>query len=210
MGSPLSLRSAEMQLLEPLQDHSLIHTMRTRTFFLVVALLLAVSGPAQGQTDVRHVDLEIEPLAYTFGGAGGHVALQNGAWKYEIEVFGLEIPQSLHGNTRFTARPTGFELHFERFFGERVGGFYLGPEVGLVRLRLNHSPSGRTEYRTRYSVGLRGGYQWYTGLGNIYVSPVVGLSYTLNGEAIEIGGDTFESAPLGPWGTVGLGWSFGR
>ena len=42
------------------------------------------------------------------------------------------------------------------------------------------------------------------------MSPVVGLSYTLNGEAVSVGGDTFESAPIGPWGTVGLGWSFGR
>lgn len=184
--------------------------MRTRASLLTIAFLLTFAGPAHAQTEARHVDLEVEPLAYTFGGAGGHVALQDGAWKYEVEVFGLEIPESLHGNDGFTATPLGVELHVEHFFGDDAGGFYVGPEAGLVQLELHHSPSGITEHNTRYSIGVRGGYQWYTGLGNLYVSPVIGLSYTLNGEAVDIGGDTFESAPLGPWGTVGIGWSFGR
>lgn len=184
--------------------------MRTLTPLLTAALLLVFAGRAHAQPDTRHVDLEVEPLAYTFGGAGGHVALQHGARKYEVEVFGLEIPESLHGNDGFTANPLGVEFHVEHFFGDEVGGFYVGPEAGLVQLELHHSPTGLTEETVRYSVGVRGGYQWYTGLGNLYVSPVVGLSYTLNGDAIDIGGDTFESAPLGPWGTVGIGWSLGR
>lgn len=149
-------------------------------------------------------------MAYVFGGAGGHVAYQAGRWKYEVEVFSLEIPTSLHGNDAFEASPLGAELHAEHFFGEDAGGFYVGPEVGIVRLTLTHHGSGTSEQRPRYSVGVRGGYQWYTGLGNLYLSPVVGVSYTLNGEPVSIGGDTFESAPVGPWGTVGVGWSFSR
>lgn len=184
--------------------------MRTLASVLAIAILLASAGPANAQHQTRHVDLEVEPLAYVFGGAGGHVALQAGAWKYEVEVFGLEIPESLHGNDGFEASPLGVEFHAERFFGDGRGGFYVGPEVGVVRLDVTHRNSGTTERHPRYSVGVRGGYQWYTGLGNLYVSPVVGVSYTLNGDAVTIAGDTLESAPLGPWGTVGLGWSFGR
>jgi len=190
--------------------------MRTIASFVAVVTLLASAGPAQAQQSVysqdrvRHLDLEVEPLAYAFGGAGGHVAYQSGDWKYEVEAFALEIPQSLHGNDSFTASPVGAELHVEHFFGEGPGGFYVGPEAGIVRLDVTHQASGTSTQRTRYSVGVRGGYQWYTGLGNLYISPVVGISYTLNGESVSVGGDTFESAPIGPWGTVGLGWSFGR
>lgn len=131
-----------------------------------------------------------------------------GNWKYEVEVFGLEIPESLHGNDGFTASPLGAELHVEHFFGEDPGGFYVGPEAGIVQLEVTHRASGMSTQKTRYSIGVRGGYQWYTGLGNLYVSPVVGVSYTLNADAIDVGDETFETAPIGPWGTVGLGWSF--
>lgn len=184
--------------------------MRTLASLLIIAVLVASAGPTHAQPEVHHVDLEVEPLAYAFGGAGGHAAVQAGAWKYEIEVFSLEIPESLHGNDGFTASPLGAELHLERFFNHEPGGFYVGPEVGIVRLDLAHRTSGTSQQHTRYSIGVRGGYQWYTGLGNLYVSPVVGVSYTLNGEAVTIDGDTFESAPVGPWGTVGIGWSFSR
>lgn len=184
--------------------------MRVLASLLAVGLLLGSVGPTSAQPDVRHFDLEVEPLAYAFGGAGGHVAFRRGAWKYEVEVFGLDIPASLHGNEGFEAAPLGAEFHFEHFFGEGEGGFYAGPEVGLVRLEVTHRAGDESERHTRYSVGVRGGYQWYPGLGNLYVSPVIGLSYTLNGETIRIGGEAFETAPLGPWGTVGIGWSFGR
>jgi hypothetical protein len=184
--------------------------MRTFASILTAALFFAFAGATHAQTDARHVDLEVEPLAYAFGGAGGHVAVQVSQWKYEVEVFGLEIPESLHGNDGFTASPLGAELHFERFFGDGPGGFYVGPEAGIVRLDLTHQASGTNEQHTRYSVGVRGGYQWYTGLGNLYVSPVVGVSYTLNSDTIEMAGEPFETAPVGLWGTIGIGWSFSR
>lgn len=48
------------------------------------------------------------------------------------------------------------------------------------------------------------------GLAFVLLSPVVGVSYTLNGDDVTIAGDTFEAKPLGAWGTVGIGWSFQR
>ena len=124
--------------------------MRTPTPFFALLLFAASVGVAPAQQTVRHVDLEVEPLAYAFGGAGGHIGLQVGDWKYEIEAFGLEIPASLHGNNGFTASPRGVELHAEHLFGDGPGGFYAGPEAGLVRLDLTHDASGTSERHTRY------------------------------------------------------------
>lgn len=63
--------------------------MRTLASLFTVVLLFASVEPVPAQRTVQHVDLEVEPLAYTFGGAGGNVGLQVGDWKYEIEAFGL-------------------------------------------------------------------------------------------------------------------------
>jgi len=70
------------------------------------------------------------------------VAYQAGRWKYEIEVFALEIPESVHGNDSFTASPLGAELHFERFSGETSGGFYIGPRRGSFATRAAGPASG--------------------------------------------------------------------
>lgn len=183
--------------------------MRTFASLLTLALFLSLSS-VSAQPNAHRLDVKVEPLSYAFGGAGGHVGLQGPDWRYTLEVFGLEIPESLHGNDGFTASPLGAELHVEHSFGDTHSGFYAGPEVGVTRIEVTHRASGVTERRTRYSVGVRGGYRWYTGLGNLYLSPVVGLSYTLNADAVDVGPATFESAPVGPWGTVGIGWTFTR
>lgn len=167
-----------------------------------------LSATAQAQPGARHLDVEVEPVAYVLGGAGGHVGYQIGNWNYTVEVFGLTVPEALHGNDGFEAAPLGAEFHAERSFGASPGGFYAGPEVGVSRLKVTHQASGQSETPTRYSVGVRGGYRWYPGLGGLYLSPVVGLVYTLNAQAVDIEGDTFESGPLTPFATVGIGWSF--
>lgn len=164
--------------------------------------------PVNAQERTYRLEIETEPVAYILSGAGGTVAYHRNYWTYSIEVFRADIPQSLHGHEKFGTSTVGAELQAERFFGESSDGFFAGPEIGIGRLDVTHHASGKQESHVRYSVGVRGGYQWYTGLGNLYLSPVVGLVYTLNAEAIEIEGDTFESGPLTPFGTVGIGWSF--
>lgn len=184
--------------------------MRTLASVLALVLVFAFLRPVTAQQNGPPLDLKVEPLAYAFGGAGGHVGLRVGDWSYTIEGFGLDVPQSLHGNEAFEASLRGAELHVEHIFGDDLQGFYAGPEVGVVRREVTHAASGKARQNTLYSLGVRGGYRWFPGLGNLYVSPVIGVSYTLNGKAVDLEGDTFETGPIGPWGTVGIGWSFSR
>lgn len=178
------------------------------TTFLIATALFLVVGASEAQSQDRHLEVKVEPVAYILGGAGGHVGVQTRTWTYTLEVFGLEIPESLHGQDAFEASLLGGELHAERFFGETPSGFYAGPEIGVTQLEVSHSASGRSERSVRYSIGVRAGYRWYPGFRGLYFTPVVGLGYTLNGEPIVIENETFESGPVTPWGTVGIGWSF--
>jgi hypothetical protein len=165
-------------------------------------------GVPMDRVNGTNLEVEIEPLAYVLGGAGGHVGYQGARWSYTLEVFGLTVPESLHGNEGFDAAPLGAELHVERSFGSKRGGWYAGPEIGVNRLAVTHEPTGAEQTRIRYGVGLRGGYQWFPGWGDLYLSPVAGLVYTLNSKPIQIQNETFETGPLTPFVTVGLGWSF--
>lgn len=182
--------------------------MRSLAALLSVTLLFVFAEPGRAQqAPTNHLEIEIEPVAYLLGGAGGHVGYQTGRWTYTLEVFGLTVPRSLHGNEGFEASPLGAEIHFERSFGGERGGFYAGPEIGVNQLTVTHKPSGERATRIRYGIGVRGGYQWYPGWGDLYVSPVAGLVYTLNSESVRIRNHRFKTGPVTPFVTVGLGWS---
>ena len=185
-----------------------------------LALLLAgvilspAPGHAGGATEdaphggVHQIDIEVEPIAYILGGAGVTIGYRVGSWRYAIEVYGLNVPERLHGNEGFDAAGLGVELHIEHFFDDRAGGFHFGPELALSRLDVTHRESGETTGRLNYSVGLRGGYRWYTGVGGLYLNPVGGFMYTLNAADIELADESFETGSLTPFVTVGAGWRF--
>lgn len=169
--------------------------------------MFAITMESKAQHTHQSLNLETEPVAYIMDGAGFTGAYQHGAWTYSIEAYGLKIPESMHGNQAFSADLKGIGLQFERFISG-TDGFFAGPEISFTTLDLTHDPSGNTESHFNYAFGVRAGYHWNTGLGNLYLSPVLGLSYALNSENININNDTFESGPVTPWGTIGIGWSF--
>ena len=176
---------------------------------LIIIIQLFGANTIHPQEKVHHLAIEVEPVAYIFNGAGIHGRYQYGSWRYSFEILGLDIPESLHGNDGFDASVRAVELHFEHFFTDTPDGFFFGPEVGVSRLEVTHRESGLSDTHTGYSVGIRGGYRWYTGLGKLYLAPVGGLVYSLNAEDIELGDGVYEAGAFTPFVTVGIGWSFG-
>lgn len=178
------------------------------TFALVIMLIISAPKSLHAQDQVRQFSIETEPVAYLLGGAGITGSYQYGSWTYSIEAYGeLKVPESQHGNEGFAAGLKGVILQAERFI-TGTDGFYIGPEFGIATAEIKLKSTNERKTYTGYSVGLRAGYHWDTGLGNLYLSPVAGLGYTLNNKDIEIDNKTFESDPFMPWATVGIGWSF--
>ncbi|MDX1619300.1 MAG: hypothetical protein R3224_10985 [Balneolaceae bacterium] len=177
---------------------------------LMLSFILVSNAPlhAQDRQDNGRFSIEVEPVAYILGGAGATAGWRIGSWTYSLEAFGgLSVPESLHGNNGFGTSLRGIEFQAERFI-QGTGGFFVGPEFGLSRLEVTWEATGQSKTHTHYSIGVRGGYHWETGLGNLYLSPVAGFSYALNAEDIRIQNRTFESASGTPFATVGIGWSF--
>lgn len=176
------------------------------TFLLIFTLCITQSSYSQNKN--HSFSIEIEPVAYLLGGAGATAGYQYGSWTYSVEGFGkLTIPQSLHGNNDFEATLRGIEFQGERFI-QGTEGFYAGPEVGISRIEVTNEITGNSERQTNYSVGIRGGYHWQTGLGNLYLTPLAGISFSITSEDIQVDGQTFESGSFTPFATVGLGWRF--
>lgn len=179
-----------------------------RTLVVGVISSVLILG-AETLSAQQKIELEVEPVAYILNGAGATAGYQSNNWQYSAEIYGLDLPESLHGNESFDASLIGAEAHLERFFNGTGSGFFIGPEFGVSRLEVTHQTTGISEEHIQYSIGVRGGYRWYTGLGKLYLSPVGGLGYTLNSKDFEIEGDVFESGNLTPFITVDIGWSFG-
>lgn len=181
--------------------------------YLYFLLLVFMPGmpdlnqPGQNHTH-RQIEVEVEPVAYFLGGAGGHLRYFHDSRRISLEVFGLQIPRSLHGHDAFDASTIGVELHFEYFFGDDRDGWFLGPEIGVSNLEVTHRDTGVYEERTGLSAGVRGGYRWYPGWYDFYFAPVAGLVYSFSNEPVTISGDTFETGPFTPFVTIGIGYSF--
>ena len=182
--------------------------MRTLTITLVFVSMAFAIQPLNAQENQKRFSIETEPVAYILGGAGITASYQHGPWTYSIEAYGeLTVPESLHRNEGFSTALKGIILQGERFLSGN-DGWYIGPEFGIARAEFTLQSTGESKTYTGYSLGLRGGYHWDTGLGNLYLSPVAGIGFSLNARDIEIANSTFESGPLMPWGTVGIGWTF--
>ncbi len=182
--------------------------MRSLTTALVFALIALATQPISAQDKIQRFSIETEPVAYILGGVGITGSYQYGPWTYSIEAYGeLSVPESQHGNEGFSTALKGVIMQAERFI-TGTDGFYIGPEFGIAQANITLQSTGESTTYTGYSVGLRGGYHWNIGLGNFYLSPVIGLGYTLNVKDIEIANEIFESDSFMPWGTVGIGWSF--
>lgn len=182
--------------------------MKTLVTTIAIVLITVATHPMNAQNTVQQFSIETEPVAYILGGAGLTGSYQHGSWTYSLEAFGeLTVPESLHGNQGFESSLKGIELQIERFL-TGTEGFFLGPEIGLSSLKVTHKQSSNSQTNNSFSIGLRGGYHWNTGLGNLYLSPVAGLSYALNSDDLQIQNERFERGSVTPWATIGIGWSF--
>ncbi|MEX0648020.1 MAG: hypothetical protein WEA56_02525 [Balneolaceae bacterium] len=186
--------------------------MKAIHFFSAVWLLciLFFSSPkivAQSSSDTGF-DIEIDPIAYGFNGFSVHGGYLTGAWRFDLGIFGLDLPEWLHGNENFNASFVGAGWKADRFFSGKPDGFFAGAEGGISKMEVVHKAGNTRRNQVSYSLGVRGGYRWSTGLGNLYMTPWLGLDFTLNPKDITIDGDTFESSVFQPFPTIHVGWKF--
>lgn len=151
-------------------------------------------------------DIDVDPIAYTLNGFSVHGGYINGAYRFDIGFFGIDLPEWLHGNKEFEASFVGAGWKVDRFFKNLPEGLFAGIEGNISRMNVTHIKSDQDQDHIGYTLGIRSGYRWNTGLGKLFLTPWVGLGYNLNAKDITIDGNTFEASPLQPFLTLHLGW----
>lgn len=179
----------------------------------IALLILLISAAYYSETHAqspgeRGFDIDIDPIAFALNGFSIHGGYVTGAYRFDLGIFGLDFPEWIHGNEDFDSSFMGAGWKVDRFFKGYADGFFAGVDGGVTQLRATHTTTGNEKDRLQYMLGVRTGYRWNTGLGNLFVTPWIGFGYVLNADDIEIDGDLYESSAFTPFPTIHVGWKF--
>ena len=94
-----------------------------KTIILTVAI--AIASISNGNAQHNHFELEVDPLAYSLGGASGHLGF---TFKNERIFLGygqLTLPEAMQSNENVSESFKAISFKWEYFFGVIVQVFIL-------------------------------------------------------------------------------------
>lgn len=183
-----------------------------------VIVTLAAAAPARAaeapaNDDRRasaHVDLEVDPTAYALSGHSVHLGLGHGRTRLDLGVFGMTVPELLHGTEGLDVRFDGFGAklhHFVLAAPNEQRGLFVGIDGGVNRAEAKNVTTGETAKATQVSLGTHVGYRislpW-----NLYATPWLGVSYAFGARDLTAGGLTAKAMPWTVFPAVHLGYRF--
>lgn len=172
------------------------------------AFLLSASNAAQAKdSGSPRFDVEIDPFAYALDGYSLHLGIFHGRIRYDLGIFGIDVPEMFHGQGDFTQSADGVGLKADYLWRES-GGWFTGVSTDITRNEYRHVTSGDAAIRMEGGISARAGYRFVI-YRRITITPWVAVGYILfNGEPVRIEGDTFERKGYGIFPTVHFGWLF--
>ncbi|WP_394183757.1 hypothetical protein [Marinomonas posidonica] len=172
--------------------------MRTHTLFLSTSILLSHQAMA--------FDVEIDPLAYALSGHSVHFGFGQQNYRFDIGLFGLEMPEAFHGDENYDVKFEGFGVKLDYLFGN-YAGWFVGVEANSSNVTYTRTSTKETATRTQISLGPRIGYRiMYT--QNITITPWLGIDLNLEHDDVILDGERFESDAVSFFPAVHLGWRF--
>ncbi|MFY0601708.1 MAG: hypothetical protein JXR03_18690 [Cyclobacteriaceae bacterium] len=185
--------------------------MKKSTITIALILVGMISLSAQKKVTV---EFELDPLAYTIGGASGHVAL---AWKNERMQLGygqLTIPESVQNHKNVSEHFKAISFKWDYFPGreDTNQGFFFGPTVDYLFLKYENENKVSVNDQ-QIAVGIRGGYKFDLFKSNdtlkgLYLTPWIGFSYLTDADDIQIQDESYDRKSTNIFPTIHLGWAF--
>jgi hypothetical protein len=177
-------------------------------FKLVLLLILMLVVIDTKGSIAQGFEVEADPLAYLLKGWSIHTGYSIESWRFSLGTFGIDLPESIHGNEGFDSYMKGAGVSSDFFFSRYTEGLFIGANTGFMHFKIKNTDDGATATLIAYNPGLRVGYRWNTGLGRLYVTPWFSLNYILNAKTLNVGNSTYTMNTWQPFPTVHIGWRF--
>jgi len=160
----------------------------------LITLFVATSTinlSAQTQAKTSTWEFEVDPLAYAFfKGYSGHVRYNLKKVVWDAGIYGLEVPQSVHGNTDFRQKMNGFGIKTS-FLINNVKGLFTGFGIGYTATEATNLIKDVDAKGKSVGGGVHLGYRLFlrkekNGSRNgVYIAPWVGVDYNFHIKEVE-------------------------
>ncbi|SFD23988.1 hypothetical protein SAMN05518672_1011204 [Chitinophaga sp. CF118] len=183
---------------------------------LFLTFIIVRVSVAQTPKSDNHFELEVDPIAFILNGYSAHVGYQSGHFRWDVGVYGIEVPSSFSGYDNFKIKSNGGGVKMDYLFQKRKG-LLLGIESNISNERVSpksNPDNDITKTFTNISLSMRVGYRWMLGSKSrgykgLYIFPWVSfLSFNLNPQSAYIQGQEYKQKMLSFFPTVHFGYSF--
>lgn len=183
-----------------------------KTLKIAIEILVASITIVNAQTN--HFEVELDPLAYAFGGISGHVAYTFKNQRIQLGYAQITVPESFQSNEGITESFKGFPLvKWDIFFGKKDAshGFFAGPTINYV-FTTYESDTDKTKAEG-INIGVRGGYKFdlfknNKTLNGLYLTPWIGFSHKATSNDIKLDNQSYSLKSFTIFPTFHLGWAF--
>lgn len=187
------------------------------TVLLPLLLALALVPRVKAQENAPRVpttfELEVDPLAYFMNGYSVHAIYAPGHLRFDLGVYGLELPKGMRTNEGFSTRFGGYGLKVNYSF-HGIKGLYVGVGGGYTTEEATHLESGATATGRTIGVGVQVGYRFFLMKDasgqprGLYLAPWIGLDRNFRVDDVQFSGLEYTQNDWQPFPTVHIGYRF--
>jgi hypothetical protein len=179
-----------------------------------IVMLLWITSQGQGMK----VSIETDPATFVFRGYSAHIRIQPpnsehfliGAGTYAMEFPDLLVDLNKENrdegwNVKIRS---AYGVFGEYYFREANHKWFIGEQLSIQNYRVSQDDIGSTTFSNLLALTYVG-YSWHPFQFPLYIKPWAGLGYTWKVEgATDVGEDEYDVAPLFPFVTFHIGYTF--
>lgn len=184
-----------------------------RFIFTTLFMLPFLVANAQDNKLKNSWEIEIDPIAYILKGYSLHGIYQVNHFRYDLGVFGIQQPESYHGNKGYSLMSRGFGAKAS-YLIKGIPGFYTGLSTGMAFHESQNTTSLEKTHGRSASIGIILGYRLFfknsksPDLKGLYITPWASFDYNYHFNKMAFGGYNFRMKTFSIFPTIHIGYRF--